>query len=96
MCVCVGFGSNDLVTKTQSFSMNGHYRMNIINSVGYSRSDSVMSLVLCMVAVQYLGQRYCTTGPSGFGTLSSLLRMGNISIYYIHDKLSSHNVECAL
>ena len=49
-CVCVGFGSNGFVTKTQSFSMDGHYKTNIISGVGYPRSDSVMSLVLCTVA----------------------------------------------
>jgi hypothetical protein len=49
--VCVeggggGFGSNGFVTKMQPFLMDGHYRMNIISSVGHPRSDSVVSLVL--------------------------------------------------
>ena len=29
--------------------MGGHYRTNIISSVGHLRSDSVVSLVLCTV-----------------------------------------------
>jgi hypothetical protein len=51
-CVCVGFGSNGLVTKTQPFPMDGHYKMAIINGVGHLRSKSVVLLVLCTVAVQ--------------------------------------------
>ena len=50
-CVCVSFRFNGFVTKMQLFPMDGHYRINIISSVGYSRSDSVVPLVLCMVAV---------------------------------------------
>jgi hypothetical protein len=49
-CMCVlygGFGSNGFVTKVQQFLMVGHYRTNIISSVGHPRSDSVMPLVLC-------------------------------------------------
>ena len=44
--VCIGFGSNGFVTKTWSFPMDGYYKMDIINGVGHSRSDSVMPLVL--------------------------------------------------
>jgi hypothetical protein len=46
-----GFGSNGFVTKVQPFPMNGHYKTYIISGVGYSRSDSVVLLVLCTVAV---------------------------------------------
>jgi hypothetical protein len=64
-CVFVGFGSNGFVIKAQPFPMDGHNRMNIISSVGHLRSDSFIPLVLCMVAVQYSGHWYCTTGSSG-------------------------------
>ena len=37
-----GFGSSSFVTKVQPFPMVGHYRMDIINSVSYLRSDSVV------------------------------------------------------
>jgi hypothetical protein len=60
-----GFGSNGFVTKMQPFPMDDHYRTDIINGVGHPRSDSVVLLVLCMVPVQWLGHRHCTTGPSG-------------------------------
>jgi hypothetical protein len=58
MCVCVlggGFGSNGFVTKVQPFPMDGHYRTNINSGVGHLRSELIVSLVLCMVAVQYSG-----------------------------------------
>ena len=45
-CVCVGFGSNDFVTKTQSFLIDGYYRTNVISGVGHLRSNSVVPLVL--------------------------------------------------
>jgi hypothetical protein len=48
--VCVGFGSNGFITKTQSFPMDGHYRTDIISGVGHPRLDSVVPLVLCTVA----------------------------------------------
>jgi hypothetical protein len=64
-CMCVGFGSNGFVTKTQPFLMDGHYRTNNISSVGHPRSDSVVPLVLYTVAVQWLRHRHCTTGPLG-------------------------------
>jgi hypothetical protein len=63
--VCVGFGSNGFVIKMQSFPMDGHCKMNIISGVGHPRLDSVMSLMLYMIAVQWLGHRHCTTGPLG-------------------------------
>jgi hypothetical protein len=62
--VCAGFRFNGFVTKTQSFSMDGHNRTNIISGVGHPRSDSIVMLVLCTVAVQWLGHRHCTTSPS--------------------------------
>jgi hypothetical protein len=53
MCMRGHFGSNGFVTKAQPFLMNGHYRTDIISSVGHSRSDSIVPLVLCTVAMQY-------------------------------------------
>ena len=64
-CVYMGFGSNGFVTKTQSFPMDGHYKMDIISGVGHPRSDLVVLLVLCTVAMQWLGHRHCTTGFLG-------------------------------
>jgi hypothetical protein len=64
VCLCGGFGSNSFLTKVQPFPMDGHYRMDIISSVGYPRSDSVMLLVLCTIVMQYLGHPCCTTSPS--------------------------------
>jgi hypothetical protein len=64
-CVCVGFESNDFMTKTQPFLIDSHYRKDIISGVSHLRSDSVVSLVLCMVDVQWLGYWHCTTGPLG-------------------------------
>jgi hypothetical protein len=51
MCMCGGFGSNGFVNMAQLFSMDGHYRMDIINGVGHPRSDSVVLLALCTIAV---------------------------------------------
>ena len=51
MCVCVDFGSGFMI-KTQSFPMDGHCRTDVISDVGHPRSDSVMPVVLCTVAVQ--------------------------------------------
>ena len=45
-----GFGSNGFMTKVQSFPMSGYYRTDIISSVGHPKLDSVVPLVLCMVA----------------------------------------------
>jgi hypothetical protein len=51
MCVLYGaFASNGFVTKVQPFPMDGHYRTDIISSVGHPRLDLVVPLVLCMVA----------------------------------------------
>jgi hypothetical protein len=44
------FGSNGFVTKMQPFPMDDHYRTDIISCVGHLRSESVVALVLCMVA----------------------------------------------
>jgi hypothetical protein len=60
--VCVGFGSNSFVTKTQLFPTDGHYRIYIINGVS---KLSHAAIVLCTVAVQWLGHRHYTIGPSG-------------------------------
>jgi hypothetical protein len=46
------FGSNGLVIKTQPFIIDDHYRTDIIIGVGYPRSNSIVSLVLCTVAVR--------------------------------------------
>jgi hypothetical protein len=46
------FGSNGLVIKMQPFLMDNHYRTDIIIGIGYSRSNSIVSLVLCTVAVR--------------------------------------------
>jgi hypothetical protein len=76
MCVG-GFGSNGFVTKMQPFPMDGHYRMDIINGVGHLRLDLVMLLVLRMVYCAMVG------APAlyyrSLGTVSTLLRRGNIS-----------------
>jgi hypothetical protein len=56
VCVCVGggggggFGSNGFVTKMQPFPMDGQCRTDIVRGVGHPRSDSVVLLVLCVVA----------------------------------------------
>ena len=47
--VCVlyeSFGSNDFMTKVQSFLMVDHYRMDVISGVGHLRLDLVVPLVL--------------------------------------------------
>jgi uncharacterized membrane protein len=55
VCVCVGFRSNVFVIKAHPFSMDGHYRTDIISSVGHPRLDSIVPLMLYMVVVQWLG-----------------------------------------
>jgi hypothetical protein len=51
MCMLYeGFGSNGFVTKVQPFLMIGHYRTDITTGVGHPRSESVVPLVLHMVA----------------------------------------------
>jgi hypothetical protein len=49
MCVWGGFGSNGFVIKTQSFPMDGHYRMDVISGVSHPKSDLVVSPMLYMV-----------------------------------------------
>jgi hypothetical protein len=65
VCVCVSFGFNGFVTKAQPFPMVGHNRIDIISGVGHPRLDSLVPLVLCMVAVQWLWHRHCTIGFLG-------------------------------
>jgi hypothetical protein len=76
-CVCVGFGSNGFVTKTQSFPMDGHYRMNVISGVGHPRSDLVVPLVLRTIYCVMVGT--LTLYYRSLGTALTLLRMDNIS-----------------
>jgi hypothetical protein len=62
--VCyMGLGSNGCFVTTIALT-DGHYRTNIISSVGNPKLDSVVPLVLCMVRTIY-GHRCCITGPSG-------------------------------
>jgi hypothetical protein len=72
-----GFGSNGFVTKMQPFPIDGHYRTDVISSVGHPRSDSVVSLVLYMVCCAMVG------APALYyrflEIVSTLLRKGNIS-----------------
>jgi hypothetical protein len=103
-CVCVGFGSNGFMTKTQPFLMDGHHRTNIISGVGHPRSDFVVLLVLCTVVMQWLGFRHCTTGPLGQcqpyrewlisrvdHTIKLLLLLMIISLYiYITSMINCH------
>ena len=47
LCVLYrGFGFTGFMTKVQPFSIDGHYRTDVINGVGHPRSDSVVLLVL--------------------------------------------------
>jgi hypothetical protein len=50
----MGFGFNGYFIANTALTSN-HYRTNIISGVGYSRSDSIVSLVLCMVAYNIRG-----------------------------------------
>ena len=45
-CLCVSFGSNGFMTKTQSFPMDGHYRTDVISGVDHPKSNAVVPLVL--------------------------------------------------
>jgi hypothetical protein len=75
--VCVSFGFNGFVTTTQSFPMDGHYKMDVISGVGHPRSNSVVPLVLrtvCCAIARALALYY-----RPLGTASTLLRNGNIS-----------------
>jgi hypothetical protein len=49
------FGSNDFVTKMQSFPMDGHYRTDVISGVGHLRLDLVVLLVLCTICCAMVG-----------------------------------------
>jgi hypothetical protein len=74
--VCyMGFGSNGYFIANTALTSN-HYRTNIISGVGYPRSDSIVSLVLCVVAYNIRG-----TGVAlqVFRDSSTLLKMSNIS-----------------
>jgi hypothetical protein len=54
-CVCyMGLGSKDCFV-TDVVLMGGHYRTDIISGIGHSRSESVVPLVLCMVAYNNWG-----------------------------------------
>jgi hypothetical protein len=65
MCVLYrGFGSNGFVTKVQSFPMDGHYRTNIINSVGHLEVRLDRAASFMYDSVQWLEHRHCTIGPS--------------------------------
>ena len=76
-CVCVGFGSNGFVIKTQPFPMGGHYRMNVISGVGHPRLDLVVLLVLRMV--QCAMARARALYYRSLRTASTMLRKDNIS-----------------
>jgi hypothetical protein len=68
VCVCGGggvFGSIGFVTRMQPFSMDGHYRMDIISDVNHPSLGSVMLLVLHTVCYAMVGHRHCTIGHSG-------------------------------
>jgi hypothetical protein len=55
MCVYyMGLGSNGCFTADAAL-MGSHYRMDIISGVGHPRSDSIIPLVLCMVAYNIQG-----------------------------------------
>jgi hypothetical protein len=79
--VCVGggggFGSNDFMTKMQSFPMNGHYRMDVISGVGHLRSDSVVLLVLYTICCAMAGA--LALYYRSLETVSTLMRIDNIS-----------------
>jgi hypothetical protein len=54
-CVCyMGLGSNGS-DQTSVALMGSHYKTYIISSVGHPRSNSVVPLVLCMVAYNIRG-----------------------------------------
>jgi hypothetical protein len=80
MCVCVweggGLGSNDFVTKIQSFPMNGHYRMYVISGVGHPRSYLIIPLMLRKICSAMTGALalYCRS----LRIASTLLIKGNI------------------
>ena len=54
-CVCyMGLGSNGYFVIGVALTGN-HYKLDIISDVGHLRSDSVVPLVLCMVAYNIWG-----------------------------------------
>jgi hypothetical protein len=54
-CMCyMGLGSNGYFV-TGAALMDSHYRTNIIRGVGHLRSNSIVSLVLCIVAYNIWG-----------------------------------------
>jgi hypothetical protein len=61
----------------QPFSMDGHYKTDVIRGVGHPRSDSIVSLVLHMV--RYAMAEVSILYYRSLGTVSTLLRRGNIS-----------------
>ena len=75
-----GLGSNGCFVAGATL-MGDHYRMDIISGVGHPRSDSVMLLVLCVVACNGWGTGIELQVPR---IALTLLRRGNISIgpYY--------------
>jgi hypothetical protein len=77
VCVWGGFGSNGFVIKMQPFPMDGHYRTDIISSVGHPRSDSVVPLVLHTVC--YAMAEAPTLYYRSLVTASTLLKRVNIS-----------------
>jgi hypothetical protein len=61
--VCMGFGSNGFVTKAQSFTMDGRYKMDIITWCGPPEVglDCVTNVMYCNV--QWLWHRRCILVP---------------------------------
>jgi hypothetical protein len=58
-CVCyMSLGSNGCFMADAAVT-GGHYRINIINGVDYLRSDSIMLLLVCMVAYNIRGTGIC-------------------------------------
>ena len=54
-CVChMGLGSNGCFMANATLT-GGHYKINIISGVGHPRLDSVVLLLLCMVAYNIQG-----------------------------------------
>ena len=71
VCVHGRFGSNGFVIKVQPFSIDGHYKIDIIPEVGLNRATNVMygSHAISRALVLY---------NRSLGTASTLLRVGNI------------------
>ena len=77
VCVWGAFESNGFVIKTQPFLLDGHYRTDVISGVGHPMLDSVMLLVLRTVCCAMAGAPVLYY--RSLGTVSTLLRRGNIS-----------------